>query len=70
MDERYKLIGGEKCRNCGKIHKVCYKAPDEIWFKINKSYSGLLCIDCFDQLAAAHGISLNWECKITNIRND
>lgn len=63
MDERYKMIGDERCQNCGKIYKLCWKAPDEIWNKIVGSYSGLLCIECFDSIAAANNISLSWECN-------
>ena len=68
MDVRYKTVGGERCQNCGKIYKTCWKAPDDIWEKITggepgKSMGGTLCIECFDSLCAANNISLFWDCR-------
>lgn len=62
MDTRYKTIGGEICQNCGKRHKLCWKAPDAIWLKTTGQKKGVLCITCFDAIAAANGIALAWEC--------
>jgi hypothetical protein len=64
MDTRYSTIGGETCQNCGRKYKLCWKAPDHIWMSVTGSDSGLLCIPCFDELAAAKGISLSWECAL------
>lgn len=61
-DTRYSTIGGETCQNCGKRYKLCWKAPDHIWKEVVKKKDGLLCVPCFDALAAANGIALEWEC--------
>lgn len=71
MDTRYKTIGGERCHNCGCIYKMCWIAPDDLWWKITgsepgKGGGGLLCPECFDALCAANGISLFWECRRDN----
>lgn len=70
-DVRYEIIGGERCQNCGRIYKMCWKAPDDIWQMITggepgKSVGGLLCPACFDALCAANGISLFWDCRTDN----
>jgi hypothetical protein len=72
MDDRYKTVGGERCQNCGKIYKIIWKAPDDLWEKITggepgKSVGGLLCPMCFDSLCAANGISLFWDCRLDNV---
>jgi hypothetical protein len=62
MDTRYSTPGGERCQNCGRISKVVWKAPDDLWLKVIGSGSGLLCVSCFDAICAAHGITLIWKC--------
>ncbi len=62
MDIRYKTVGGEQCANCGKVSKIVWKAPDDIWKRITEE-GGLLCTECFDALCASQGITLYWTCK-------
>ena len=64
MDTRQNTAGGETCQNCNRRYKLCWKAPDEIWGKVTGSENGLLCIPCFDALAAANGIALCWDCGL------
>ncbi len=62
MDTRYSTVGGEICQNCGRRYKLCWKAPDDIWRKVVGVEHGLLCVSCFDSIAAANGMALCWEC--------
>ena len=62
-DARYGTIGGEACKNCGKKHVICWKAPDELWKKIFGDLGTRICVECFDSIASAKGYALSWECK-------
>lgn len=64
MIESYHFVCGEKCMNCGKIHKVAWIAPHKLWKKISNDTDNLtVCVDCFSQLCAFHGIDLVWTCN-------
>ena len=63
MDTRYNTAGGEICQNCNRRYKLCWKAPDEIWKRVAGKKDGLLCVSCFDAIAAANGVALCWECE-------
>lgn len=45
-------LNGCKCQRCGKIYKVDWDIPDEIWLKISPkgNLSGLLCGSCIAEL--------------------
>ena len=56
---------GEVCQRCGRSYSIVWYAPDAMWFTISghSQGNGLLCPDCFDELAQGRGIFLRWECK-------
>lgn len=60
-DIRYSHPGGERCENCGKLSKLCWKAPDKIWEQVIGERINL-CIPCFDIIASFKGVALTWEC--------
>lgn len=59
-DTRYYTIGGERCQNCGSIYKTVYHVPNELWKNVTGQKDGLLCLPCFDALAAVNGYALHW----------
>jgi hypothetical protein len=59
----------EFCKRCGCKQPLVWRAPDEVWLKINNNQSGgVFCPECFDSLAQEKGISLMWQPKIEFIR--
>lgn len=57
-DERYL---GEKCEHCGKRYLTCWLAPDYVWHAVTgHDEEGLLCPNCFDEMARNKGVILAW----------
>ncbi len=56
----------ETCQNCKKQYGYIWRAPDILWEEISgrDDGSGLLCIECFDELSRKKELYLYWECDI------
>ncbi|HSH24583.1 MAG TPA: hypothetical protein VLA13_03490 [Massilibacterium sp.] len=68
-DGRYFNVGGEICQNCNRMYKTIYHMPDDIWQEITgkEDGSGLLCIECADQLARVKGYKLLWKPELHEV---
>lgn len=57
---------GEICEKCGRpvdrsTGALSYwRAPDELWLKVEGAETGIRCIPCFAADARAKGISVSW----------
>lgn len=58
-------VEGELCQRCRRQYVLVWDAPDDLWATVSghPQGNGLLCPDCFDELAREGGIFLHWECK-------
>ena len=52
---------GELCQECGRRY-ILWHSPNDIWATVlpESNGAGLLCPNCFDQLAEQCGLSLEW----------
>ena len=52
----------EKCHRCGRRYLTCYGVPDHLWEIVSgkEDGSGLLCPQCFDEVARKKKIILFW----------
>jgi hypothetical protein len=51
----------EICYRCGRGVDVVWHAPDELFWRVNGSDVGCLCVGCFDLMAEQQGLVLFWE---------
>ena len=50
----------EFCHTCGRDVGVVWTAPDALWEDLVGDPGGVLCVDCFDELAAGAGLFVRW----------
>lgn len=50
----------EFCDRCGSQVGVIWRAPDGLWKQIAGKPDGVLCVKCFDDLCARHGLLIRW----------
>ncbi len=51
----------ETCADCGENVNQVWHTPDELWRRVTGQGDGIcLCVTCFDNLARAAGILLQW----------
>ena len=55
---------GETCGKCGNRYDVVWLATDDLWRQVTGKVdgSGLLCPNCFHEMAWERGITLCWGC--------
>ena len=56
----------ETCKRCKKEYSTVWSVPDFLWEMVTeiKDGSGLLCVNCFDELACEKKITIYWEGSI------
>lgn len=56
----------ETCQNCNKKYEIVWNVSDTLWTIVTSRNDGggLLCMECFDELAREKDIILYWECEI------
>ena len=46
----------EICKQCGRNNVVGFRVTDSMWERVTDDMEGVLCIWCFDEMAAAKDI--------------
>jgi hypothetical protein len=58
------LYDGEICKDCGRpvVRGIWswWRAPDELWMRINGGFAGTKCPACFAEQCSAKGIQIHW----------
>ncbi len=52
---------GEICKKCKREQRLGWAVSDELWFIITDNYSGILCLECFLELAHQLGYIIKIE---------
>lgn len=60
---RFTEPDSEHCCRCGLPVGVWWNTTDELWADLSgyENGEGVLCVGCFDEVAARRGIALRWE---------
>lgn len=53
----------EFCHTCGREQPVIWHADDPLWIEVTgrTDGGGILCVECFDELAMSKGIVICWK---------
>jgi len=52
---------GESCVSCGRVYRMAWSVPDDLWISVYGSENGCLCPCCFIRKANDKGIDVSRE---------